>query len=318
MDIKNVLKYVFSLDTKNKINIVIYLFGFRIRFRKISAINKKQEYVKLNCSISEIPKAEGLLRKIQLADLKILQIIDKICKDNDIQYWLDWGTLIGAVRHNGFIPWDDDIDISMMREDYNKFIEVTKNNLPEYEDLIFDFCTNGVNKCLYQVKHKYIKSIGIDIFPYDYYYEKLDENGKLKLNKTIKNITLNKFYKIISKLNKITDKNKLCEKFISLRDRKILKSKAVDKTLKPAVFASIDYPHLHKNLVYDYETIFPLKRISFEGLEFYCINDSHSHLTTIFGNYMELPNDCYPKHIYSKNFNSDEEKQLDEFINLTF
>lgn len=318
MDIKNTFKHIFSIDTKNKINIVIYLLGFRIRFKKTSAKNKKQEYIKLNCPISEIPKAEGLLRKIQLADLKILQIIDKICKDNNIQYWLDFGTLIGAVRHNGFIPWDDDIDISMMREDYDKFIELTKNNLSEYDYLIFNLSSNGVNRSLYQIKHKHIKSIGMDIFPYDYYYEKLDEKGKLKLNKIIKNITLNKFHKIISKFHKITDKNEFYEKLINLRNKKILKGKVVDKTLEPAVFTSIDYPHLHKNLVYDYETMFPLKRINFEGLEFSCINDYHSHLTTIFGNYMELPDDCYPKHFYSKTINNDEEKQLDEFINLTF
>ena len=83
------------------------------------------------------------------------------------------------------------------------------------------------------------------------------------------------------------------------------------------MFASIDYPHLHKILVFDYETIFPLKQINFEGLNFSCVKDFDSHLTTIFGKYMKLPNDCFPKHTYNKS-KENEEKLLDEFINQAF
>lgn len=66
----------------------------------------------------------SLLRQHQLRMLDMLRYIDAICRKHNIKYWLCSGTLIGAVRHGGFIPWDDDVDIEMLREDYEKFVKV--------------------------------------------------------------------------------------------------------------------------------------------------------------------------------------------------
>ena len=64
---------------------------------------------------------ESMMKKVWAAQLEVLHEIDRICKKHNITYFADWGTLLGAVRHKGFIPWDDDMDITMKRQDYIKF-----------------------------------------------------------------------------------------------------------------------------------------------------------------------------------------------------
>ena len=84
---------------------------------------------KLQQSLRERFNPEGsMLRRQQLRMLEILLYVDKVCKEHNIRYWLSSGTLLGAVRHGGFIPWDDDLDIEMLREDYEKFVKVFPNN----------------------------------------------------------------------------------------------------------------------------------------------------------------------------------------------
>ena len=73
----------------------------------------------------------NLLRKVQLVQLEILQIIDKICEEQGITYYLAYGTLLGAVRHKGFIPWDDDLDLMLPRADYERLMTVLPAYLPD-------------------------------------------------------------------------------------------------------------------------------------------------------------------------------------------
>ena len=83
----------------------------------------------------------SMLRRQQMRMLEILLEVDKICKKHDIRYWLSSGTLIGAMRHNGFIPWDDDLDIEMMRADYLRLMKVLPSELPDW--LALQNCQTG-------------------------------------------------------------------------------------------------------------------------------------------------------------------------------
>lgn len=76
---------------------------------------------------------QELLRKVQLVQLEIAKEIKRVCEENDIRYFLTDGSFLGAVRHGGFIPWDDDMDMGMLRSDYEKFCRIAPSKLkPEY------------------------------------------------------------------------------------------------------------------------------------------------------------------------------------------
>ena len=75
--------------------------------------------------------ADTPLRQAQLVMLRMLKIIDYICRKHNLSYWVCSGTLLGAVRHKGFIPWDDDLDICMIREDYEKFTQIAPLEFPK-------------------------------------------------------------------------------------------------------------------------------------------------------------------------------------------
>lgn len=127
----------------------------------------------------------GMMKRAWAAQLEILEDIDKVCKKHGIQYFAEWGTLLGAVRHGGFIPWDDDMDICMKRADYNRFLAVAKEELPGYSllnchnvyngEIYWGFLTRVVNGKQVNFTEEHLDKFhgfpyvtGLDIFSMDF------------------------------------------------------------------------------------------------------------------------------------------------------
>lgn len=139
---------------------------------------------------------EPMMKRCWAAQMEVLADVDAVCKKHNIMYFIDWGTLLGAVRHHGFIPWDDDVDISMKREDYEKFSEAAVKDLPEhysfynvYTDTSFiQAHSRVVNTTAIKVEEDFLKRYhgfpyvaGVDIFPLDYCPTDSGEEETLKL-----------------------------------------------------------------------------------------------------------------------------------------
>ena len=113
-----------------------------------------------------LPENAGDIRVLQVLENELLKALHRICEENNLKYWLWGGSLLGSVRHKGFIPWDDDVDLGMMRADIDKLLIIMKDN-EEYEIKIrydaYVFCK--------QIRFKYRDEknpVFIDIFVFDY------------------------------------------------------------------------------------------------------------------------------------------------------
>lgn len=111
---------IFKKKNKDKVDQIL------IETKKQTAQNLI--YRRILNSIGDYPKASGILREFQEVNLYILLRLKSICEKLGLTFWLHGGTLLGAARHKGFIPWDDDVDIGMMRKDFNVLNEYLKKN----------------------------------------------------------------------------------------------------------------------------------------------------------------------------------------------
>jgi len=126
---------------------------------------------------------DAFMKSCWASQLEVLQEIDRICRKYNIQYFAEWGTLLGTIRHGGFIPWDDDMDISMKRVDYERFLKVAPDELPksyeilnyrnqhEYWDVMARVLNSDFVDCTPEFLDQYHNNpyaSGVDIFPLDY------------------------------------------------------------------------------------------------------------------------------------------------------
>jgi len=118
---------------------------------------------------------EEVKDQVRQKQLEILDVVATICDTHGLTYWLDGGTLLGAIRHKGFIPWDDDIDIGMFREDYEKLLEILPSELPpsmvvqtRRSDGSYKLAYAKVRDRFSRIEDRYrYNGIFIDIFPFD-------------------------------------------------------------------------------------------------------------------------------------------------------
>lgn len=249
------------------------------------------------------------LKKIHHQVLDILQEIDRICRKHAITYFLSAGTALGAIRHKGFVPWDDDADIGMLREDFERFRSVVKEELGEayyYQTMGkgSDFYRNfdqvgrkNTSFVLYNVKDlKLHHGIHVDIFPFDYVPE--DENKREALVKEVQNYRTQLYQKLVPHvvntknpwkrlvINHVYYKMKF-KSFASLHHR-------MEQTLTSYNGAEDKYvadllTHYKKTMYFRKSDILPVEYVEFEQLKLPVPNNPDAYLTMMYGDYMTPP-----------------------------
>ena len=248
------------------------------------------------------------LRTLQLVELNILRKFVSICKKYDLQYFLAFGSVLGAVRHKGFIPWDDDIDVGMPRPDYDKFCQIAQDELgPEFfwqshetdKNYYFFFGKIRLNGTIYKDRdfdHVNINhGIFIDIFPFEgapdkkrarFLHRKISEILRgLMAKKWGKPMSeRNMIYKCLSFLWRNTIKYGLPASWINcLWKWNACRYSTADS--RQCVVLAFSYG----SESYPREWLFPTQEMEFEKKLFACPKDCHEYLKNIYGDYMKIP-----------------------------
>lgn len=138
------------------------------------------------------------MQQLRQVELNILRTFIKVCDELHLRYFIVQGTLLGAVRHHGFIPWDDDIDVGMLRKDYNTFLEKAPALLPEYYFLQSHLTDTAYPQCFAKIRDSrtaFVETayqdlpmnhgIYIDVFPFDFYPDSIFTSLKIDLKKIL-------------------------------------------------------------------------------------------------------------------------------------
>lgn len=253
-------------------------------------------------------KAKGILRLEQIVTLKLLKIFDVFCQKYNLKYWIDYGTLLGGVRHGGYIPWDDDIDIGMMRSDFYKFLDIFPKEIAKYSKLndLIDLNYHALNEnwkpaqdfllmfCQVIFKKPLVK---FDIFIYDFVEDDVVDSNYQNFYKVTKRSFINDVKKGRSPDEAITKYNSIL--------------KVTDKKGKLVISSVDSFPDC---ITHPTSDIFPLKMVKFEDYLLPCPNNPKEFLKVRYGpNFMSIPNvirDHKRVDVINKQFSSEEEVEI--------
>lgn len=263
----------------------------------------------IQSSLREQYNPEGSERRLLQRQLLILlQHVDEVCRQHDIKYWLSSGTCLGAIRHGGFIPWDDDIDIEMMREDYLKFIKVWQDDP--------DFVMQTYKNDLYYTQP----------FPKIRMRHTFMQEGHISNFYQHKGLFLDIF--VMERSNAVVAH--LCHgllgglRHLSYRMKPGPVSDFMFSQLKHVCFGIINgmrtFSYFSKSSevrhalgtgivknIRKKDEIFPLSEAEFEGVTYPIPGKVDNYLTRMFGNYMSLPSSIHTHKLSSISFLSKED-----------
>jgi lipopolysaccharide cholinephosphotransferase len=238
----------------------------------------------------ETEKMRNPLKEAQMVMTTMMVSIHTICKEHNIPYWLADGSLLGSIRHEGFIPWDDDIDLGMLRKDYNKFKKVIGEALPnQYKIESYDLNTHGKHnwlKIMYLDDFEWVdtngdhhKGLSIDIFPFDYVQGTDDIS------------TFGKIFHRVSRLNYPSKVKNLKDLAALLINKSKVHNLYCTFNKKTSTITYGVETHFYGFAYFNLEDIFPLKTGPFEGQIFNIPNNPDQYLKTVYGDYMKIPDE---------------------------
>ena len=248
------------------------------------------------------------LEETQHESLKVLAEIDRICVQNGFKYWITFGTLIGAVRHKGFIPWDDDIDIAMPRLDYDKLKNYLLHDYDSKDYELHTFLTNEQYPFYISrfcdKKHElvfsgynYHSGCFVDIYPYDGMGKKGDYEYWKKLEPKLHSITKKL---IMSEQTGLMYGNSFAHKIGNLPQLLISKAvgriqyyKQLDKYREKFTWEESDYVGVicwsTGTYCYPKEWFSEIERIPFENIMVNAPKEYDKILRFLYNDYMQLP-----------------------------
>lgn len=250
---------------------------------------------------------EMTIDEIKKTLLGILIYVDKVCKENSIKYSLADGTLLGAVRHKGFIPWDDDVDVMLERNEYNKLLEAlykdSDNNYKVFslndEGYFYPYAKVSDRKTLIIEKNwpnDLELGVNIDIFPIDYvpegqeeeYYDKTQSyvNGLFDCLTNIAYAHDKSYMRLIKRLLRFRKVRKNRKKGECYWKSKINQITCLKETGTLMRLVEGKYLSLQKNI---FEKFIELE---FENYKFSAVKEYDMVLKSMYGDYMKLPPEC--------------------------